>query len=281
MASRLPGRPDPAAQVRGGRPARGAAAQAGRADAAARRAHRQAGGGVRGSLELDRPDRSRSTSRSGSATGVAVLGAERLGQVALPAAARARRLATPTSSTEPVGDVADRAGARTPGRRGSARGCGPGWFAQTHEHPELVGRTLLEILHRGDEHRDGLGRGRRRPGCWTATSWRAPSEQSVRVALRRSAGPVPDPAARAVRRHAAAARRADRQPRPGARPRRSRTASTAFEGTVLAVTHDRWFARGFDRFLVFGADGRSTSPTTRSGTRPVRCADPPAGASRR
>jgi hypothetical protein len=24
---------------------------------------------------------------------------------------------------------------------------------------------------------------------------------------------------------------------------------------VLAVTHDRWFARGFDRFLVFGADG--------------------------
>ena len=30
----------------------------------------------------------------------------------------------------------------------------------------------------------------------------------------------------------------------------------AFDGTVLAVTHDRWFARSFDRFLVFGADGR-------------------------
>ena len=30
----------------------------------------------------------------------------------------------------------------------------------------------------------------------------------------------------------------------------------AFDGTVVAVTHDRWFARGFDRFLVFGADGR-------------------------
>ena len=26
-------------------------------------------------------------------------------------------------------------------------------------------------------------------------------------------------------------------------------------GTVVAVTHDRWFARGFDRFLVYGADG--------------------------
>ena len=29
----------------------------------------------------------------------------------------------------------------------------------------------------------------------------------------------------------------------------------SFQGTVLAVTHDRWFARSFDRFLVFGADG--------------------------
>jgi ATPase subunit of ABC transporter with duplicated ATPase domains len=29
----------------------------------------------------------------------------------------------------------------------------------------------------------------------------------------------------------------------------------AFDGTVLAVTHDRWFARSFDRFVVFRADG--------------------------
>ncbi|GHF47705.1 hypothetical protein GCM10010359_57380 [Streptomyces morookaense] len=29
----------------------------------------------------------------------------------------------------------------------------------------------------------------------------------------------------------------------------------AYEGTVLAVTHDRWFARAFDRFLVFGENG--------------------------
>ena len=29
----------------------------------------------------------------------------------------------------------------------------------------------------------------------------------------------------------------------------------AFEGTVVAVTHDRWFARNFDRFLIFGKDG--------------------------
>ncbi len=29
----------------------------------------------------------------------------------------------------------------------------------------------------------------------------------------------------------------------------------SYAGTVLAVTHDRWFARSFDRFLVFGATG--------------------------
>ena len=28
-----------------------------------------------------------------------------------------------------------------------------------------------------------------------------------------------------------------------------------YSGTVLAVTHDRWFARSFDRFLVFGESG--------------------------
>ncbi len=28
-----------------------------------------------------------------------------------------------------------------------------------------------------------------------------------------------------------------------------------YEGTVVAVTHDRWFARSFDRFLVFGETG--------------------------
>lgn len=32
-------------------------------------------------------------------------------------------------------------------------------------------------------------------------------------------------------------------------------ALSGFEGTVLAVTHDRWFARSFDRFLIFGSNG--------------------------
>jgi ATPase subunit of ABC transporter with duplicated ATPase domains len=34
----------------------------------------------------------------------------------------------------------------------------------------------------------------------------------------------------------------------------------SYSGTVLAVTHDRWFARSFDRFLVFGADGGVYEP---------------------
>jgi ATPase subunit of ABC transporter with duplicated ATPase domains len=28
-----------------------------------------------------------------------------------------------------------------------------------------------------------------------------------------------------------------------------------YAGTVVAVTHDRWFAKSFDRYLVFGGDG--------------------------
>ncbi len=34
----------------------------------------------------------------------------------------------------------------------------PGLFAQTHDHPELVDRTLVDILWRGDDHRNGMDR---------------------------------------------------------------------------------------------------------------------------
>jgi ATPase subunit of ABC transporter with duplicated ATPase domains len=45
-----------------------------------------------------------------------------------------------------------------------------------------------------------------------------------------------------------------------------------YQGTVLAVTHDRWFARSFDRFLVFRADGnvREYDSPVWDETRPVR-----------
>ena len=38
----------------------------------------------------------------------------------------------------------------------------------------------------------------------------------------------------------------------------------AYQGTVLAVTHDRWFARSFDSYLIFGSDG-----TVRASAEPV------------
>jgi len=29
-----------------------------------------------------------------------------------------------------------------------------------------------------------------------------------------------------------------------------------YQGSVVSVTHDRWFTRGFTRFLIFGANGQ-------------------------
>ena len=63
----------------------------------------------------------------------------------------------PDVEHRPVDDTAIAPVAHTGRARLGAR-VRPGWFAQTHEHPELVGRTLLDILWRGDDHRDGMGR---------------------------------------------------------------------------------------------------------------------------
>ena len=47
----------------------------------------------------------------------------------------------------------------------------PGHFSQTHDRPELLERTLVEILWRGDDHRTGMDRaGSMRRS--TGTSWR-------------------------------------------------------------------------------------------------------------
>lgn len=129
----------------------------------------------------------------------------------------------------------------------------PGWFAQTHAHPELRGRTLLEILHRGTEHRDGL-----------------PREQASRVldryALARAAEQTFDVLSGGQQARfqilllelAGATLLLLDEPTDNLdldSAEALEAGLAAFEGTVLAVTHDRWFARGFDRFLVFGADG--------------------------
>lgn len=130
----------------------------------------------------------------------------------------------------------------------------PGWFAQTHRHPEFVGRSLLDLLHRGDDNRGGMPRDAASSALdryGLVTQAEQPFEtlsggQQARfqVLLLELSGVtlllLDEPTDNLDLASAEALE----------------DALARFEGTVLAVTHDRWFARSFDRFLVFGSDGR-------------------------
>ncbi|MEJ6493821.1 MAG: ATP-binding cassette domain-containing protein [Actinomycetes bacterium] len=138
----------------------------------------------------------------------------------------------------------------------------PGWFAQTHHHPELVGRTLIEILHRGDEHRNGMqqeqsARALDRYGLAGASEQKFESlsggqQARFQILLLELSGAtlllLDEPTDNLDLESAEALERA----------------LDAFEGTVLAVTHDRWFSRTMDRFVVFGGDS-----TVRESDEPV------------
>lgn len=170
----------------------------------------------------------------------------------------ARGGSVPDLEHEPVGGVDAVRPVEHSGRARLGARVHPGWFVQTHEHPELRGRTLLDILHRGDATPDGRGR----------------------------AGLGREPAARVLDRYelAGAAEQTFESLSGGQQARFQilllelsgatlllldeptdnldvesaealEQGLESFEGTVVAVTHDRWFARGFDRFLVFGSEG--------------------------
>ena len=129
----------------------------------------------------------------------------------------------------------------------------PGWFAQTHEQPQLAGRTLLDVLHRGTAHRDGLPR---EPASRVLDRYElaGAAEQAFdslsggqqarfQILLLELSGVtlllLDEPTDNLDLQSAEALEQG----------------LAGFQGTVLAVTHDRWFARSFDRFLVFGGDG--------------------------
>lgn len=129
----------------------------------------------------------------------------------------------------------------------------PGWFAQTHQHPSLMRRTLLEVLHRGDEHREGKAREQASRALdryelahaaeQTFDSLSGGQQARFQILLLELSGAtllLLDEPTDNLDLHSAEA---------------LEDGLAAFEGTVVAVTHDRWFARGFDRFLVFGQDG--------------------------
>lgn len=158
----------------------------------------------------------------------------------------------PDVEHQPVGEVALAPVAHTGSAKLGAR-VRPGYFAQTHAHPELVGRTLLEILHRGDDHRAGMGReeASRKLDRYelayaaeqTFESLSGGQQARFQILLLELSGAtlllLDEPTDNLDLESAEALEHGLQR----------------FEGTVVAVTHDRWFARSFDRFLVFGADG--------------------------
>lgn len=153
----------------------------------------------------------------------------------------------------PVGDMIPEA-VRHDGRLRLGARVRPGWFAQTHHHAGLLERTLLDILHHGDERRAGHGReqasrildryGLAPSAEQTFGSLSGGQQGRFQILLLELMGStllLLDEPTDNLDLHSAEA---------------LEDALAAFDGTVIAVTHDRWFARTFTRFLVFGVDGR-------------------------
>ncbi|MCC3764011.1 ATP-binding cassette domain-containing protein [Glycomyces sp. TRM65418] len=129
----------------------------------------------------------------------------------------------------------------------------PGHFSQTHEHPEFAGRTLREILWEGDEDRPSLDRSRAMSAL-NRYELTAQSEQDFKTL---SGGQQARFMVLLLELSGATCLLLD-EPTDNldlASAEALEQGLRAFDGTVIAVTHDRWFTRGFDRFVVFRRDG--------------------------
>jgi ATPase subunit of ABC transporter with duplicated ATPase domains len=125
----------------------------------------------------------------------------------------------------------------------------PGWFAQTHSRPDLDGRSPLDIIML--EHamliNDAMAAFARYElqSCARQAFGSLSGGQQARlqILLLELAGStlllLDEPTDNLDLASAEALQEG----------------LESYAGTVLAVTHDRWFARSFDRFLIFGSDG--------------------------
>jgi len=125
----------------------------------------------------------------------------------------------------------------------------PGLFAQTHARPDLAGRTPLEVLM--TEHALLVNEAMAALSRYELTSCgRQPfatlsggQQARLQILLLELAGStlllLDEPTDNLDLASAEALQEG----------------LESYAGTVLAVTHDRWFAASFDRFLVFGANG--------------------------
>jgi ATPase subunit of ABC transporter with duplicated ATPase domains len=125
----------------------------------------------------------------------------------------------------------------------------PGMFAQTHARPDLADRTPLDILMTGhalliNEAMSALARYELQVCARQQFGTLSGGQQArLQILLLELAGRtlllLDEPTDNLDLASAEALQQG----------------LESYAGTVLAVTHDRWFAKSFDRFLVFGADG--------------------------
>jgi len=125
----------------------------------------------------------------------------------------------------------------------------PGLFAQTHARPDLAGRTPAEILMTEhalliNEAMSALARYELQSCARQPFGTLSGGQQArLQILLLELAGStlllLDEPT--------------DNLDLPSAEALQQGLES--YQGTVLAVTHDRWFARSFERFLVFTPDG--------------------------
>jgi len=125
----------------------------------------------------------------------------------------------------------------------------PGLFAQTHARPDLAGRTAREILMTShamlpNEAMAALARYELQASAQQPFETMSGGQQArLQILLLELAGStlllLDEPTDNLDLASAEALQEG----------------LELYSGTVLAASHDRWFARSFDRFVVFGADG--------------------------